>query len=77
MMNMISNTSMTSINGVVLMSIIGSPSLPPLEIAMPCSWLLPTAATLVGAGSSAETKKGGPEGPPFRSVGWIGDQNAA
>ena len=29
MMNMISNTNMTSISGVVLMSIMGSPSPPP------------------------------------------------
>jgi hypothetical protein len=34
MMNMIRSTSMTSISGVVLMSIIGSPSAPPVDIAI-------------------------------------------
>jgi hypothetical protein len=34
MMNMINSTNMTSINGVVLISIIGSPSLEPTLIAM-------------------------------------------
>jgi len=34
MMNMMSSTSMTSINGVMLMSIIGSSSPPPMLIPM-------------------------------------------
>ena len=39
MMNMISSTNMTSINGVVLISIIGSPSPPPPTLIAMASYL--------------------------------------
>jgi hypothetical protein len=40
MISMISSTNITSINGVVLMSTITSPSLEAAERSLPCSWLL-------------------------------------